>query len=201
MAILQKYRIYLLAVFIIISGLVYFAIAGKPPEGDLFVTGQELKPEAPARPEADRPASATRVIVHVDGAVYFPGVYSMTKNILVYEAIKLAGGFALNADPGQLNLAGSLDNGAKLTVPYKIPPTTSLPSGTRAAAGAPESKVNINTATAEELTKLPGVGPATAKKIIEYRTQAGGFRSIEQFKKIKGMGEKKLARIKSSIFI
>jgi len=156
-----------------------------------------------ARPPAGKPvtleAPPTQVPleVHVIGAVLRPGVYVFAEGSRVQDAITAAGGLSSDADLEALNLAAKLEDGQQLIVParggdapvgaeptaaFRVLPAaapTSTPSG---------DQVNINTASAEELASLPGIGPTTAQRIVEYRTENGPFARIEDLLNVAGIG-------------
>jgi comEA protein len=141
------------------------------------------------------------LVVHIVGAVATPGVYKLPPRTRVYEAINAAGGAKPDATLEALNLAEMIQDGQQIFVPSKTPAPqgATLPAlqfGQASSASAPGQKVNINTAGVEELDALPGVGPATAQKIIATRRQLGRFTSIEQLKEVPGIGDKKLENMR-----
>jgi competence protein ComEA len=163
-------------------------------------------------------AGGGRVIVHVAGAVRRPGVYRLAGGARVADAVERAGGARRRADLGGVNLAAKLEDGRQIVVPVR--PPTGAPA---AASGAPvagagglgsgggalgsgatvpaaaAAPVNLNTATPEQLDTLPGVGPATVQKILEYREQHGGFGSVEELGQVSGIGEKRLAALRDQV--
>ena len=135
------------------------------------------------------------VAVHVIGAVPRPGLYEFTEGARVQDAIDAAGGILAEANINAVNLAALLEDGQQLDIPYKdgSAPTAGanvdLPSSTEEPAGNPDVElVNINTAMLEELDALPGIGPTTAQKIIDYRTEHGPFAAIEDIMNVSGIG-------------
>ncbi len=144
------------------------------------------------------------IIVHITGEVKNPGVYKLEDGARVIDAINLAGGPLPTADLDKVNLADFLRDGSKIYIPPKL---ENSGNGIRSQAGssitkinASESdKVNINTASKEELESLPGIGPTLAQRIIEYREENGPFSSAEDLLNVKGIGEKKLEKIKDQI--
>jgi len=144
-------------------------------------------------------SSQASVVVHVAGCVKNPNVYVMNPGDRVIDAINKAGGAKADADLDALNLAEPLKDGEKIYVPPKgemtVSGQTAQTSKTSAYNNGP-LVVNINTAGPEELDRLPGVGPATAQKIIEYRNQIGRFTSIEQLEEVRGIGPKKLEQMR-----
>lgn len=151
--------------------------------------------------------------VHVAGAVRSPQVIDGNADMVVAEAIQIAGGETEDADLNALNLAAKLQPNSQLYVPSKDEPTDSLRLGPYAAGPAPNDSstgkptaaaggmVNLNTASEAELDTLPGVGPVTAKKIIEYRTSIGSFKSVDDLLNVKGIGDKKLANIRPYVTV
>lgn len=153
--------------------------------------------------------------VHVAGAVKEPRVIDGNSQMVVAEAIEVAGGETEDADLNRLNLAARLQPNTQLFVPYKDEPDDKSRLGPYAAGshtGIAESSggkspstlgglVNLNTASESELDTLPGVGPVTAKKIIEYRTTVGNFKTVDDLLNVKGIGEKKLANIRPYVTV
>lgn len=148
--------------------------------------------------------------VHVVGAVKASGVYSFSAEDRVQDAIAKAGGAAAEADLEAVNLAARLTDGTQLVVPKKgatpkLPDVASTPyaahpekvgSSPKSGGKHPTAIVNLNTATAEQLCTISGIGESTAEKILEYRRQHGGFTSVEELTSVKGIGEKKLAKMR-----
>jgi competence protein ComEA len=147
------------------------------------------------------------VIVHVAGAVHKPGVYRLSGSARVADAVERAGGATRRADLGGVNLAARLEDGRQIVVPVRprAGGAARAGGGSAAAAGsstpgtAPAAPVNLNTATPEQLDTLPGVGPATVQKIVEYREQHGGFGSVDELGQISGIGEKRLAALREKV--
>lgn len=155
-------------------------------------------------------ASEATTVVHVDGAVACPGVYDLAGDEpRVRDAVAAAGGLTAEADTSGLNLAARIADGSKVHVPARGEAAATVaeaqPSasegGPASAAGSSDGLVNINTATAEELDSLPGVGPSTAQAIIEERERNGPFSSTEDLMRVSGIGEKKYAKLEGSICV
>jgi competence protein ComEA len=151
-----------------------------------------------------RPARDAATI-HVAGAVRRPGVYRLPAGARVQDAVRRAGGARSGADVNAINLAAKVVDGQQVVVPVRAGRATAAaaaaaPSATGAAApGAAAAPVSLNSATAEQLDTLDGVGPATARKIIEWRTQHGGFRSVADLAQVPGIGPKKLAALRERV--
>jgi competence protein ComEA len=161
-------------------------------------------------------SSGGPVTVHVAGAVRKPGVYRLSAGARVADAVERAGGATRRADLGGVNLAAKLEDGRQILVPLRAragaqPGAASgaaasggaagggTGAGRAAGAGPPAAPVNLNTATPEQLDTLPGVGPATVQKILEYREQHGGFGSVEELGQVSGIGEKRLAALREQV--
>ena len=157
----------------------------------------------PATPAAGKTA---RAVVHVSGAVVSPGVYELDATARVQAAIDAAGGFAEHAARDAVNCARVIQDGEQILVPT-LEQAQGAPSGGAAgASGAVASstaspKVNINQASAEELDTLPGVGPSTAQKIIADREANGPFATIEDLKRVSGIGDKKYEQMAALICV
>ena len=143
------------------------------------------------------------VVVHVAGAVRNAGVYRLRAGARVNDALARAGGATPRADLSQVNLAAKVEDGRQVLVPRRVttppaaaPPPT--PTGTT-APGQPAVPVNLNAATLEQLDTLPGVGPATAQKILDYREQHGGFGSVDELGEVPGIGDVRLAALRDLV--
>jgi competence protein ComEA len=147
------------------------------------------------------PRKATVALVHVAGAVRSPGVYQLRDGERIQDAVRRAGGPRPGADLNAINLAAKVADGLQVVVPRRGAAGAAPVGG--AAAGEPgappQAPVSLNTATAEQLDTLDGVGPATASKILEYRRQHGGFRSIDDLGEIPGIGPKRLAALRGKV--
>jgi competence protein ComEA len=145
--------------------------------------------------------------VHVTGAVLAPGVYALPPGSIVDDAIRAAGGGAADADLAALNLARLLKDGDQVLVPAVGAVTDPLPeAGANGAGGeaapAPGGQLlNLNVATAAELETLPGIGPALAQRIVEYRSEHGPFASVEGLLEVSGIGPAKLDAIRDLVVV
>ena len=139
--------------------------------------------------------------VYVVGSVKNPGVYRLPVGSRVEAAIEAAGGFKKDADTTAVNLARVIADGEQITVPAKGETVSATQGSTASNSVAAGGKVNINTATSEELQTLDGVGESTAAKIIASRESEGPFTTIEDLKRVSGIGDKKFAAIASNITV
>jgi competence protein ComEA len=147
-------------------------------------------------------ANVSQVVVYVSGAVNSPGVIEVPAGARTLEAINRAGGLLPIADSTKINMAQLVKDGMQIHVPARPNNTTAgVVSSAGATSAAFEAKVNINTASAQELDKLPGIGPAIAEKIIQYRETHGNFVDIIDLKKVPGIGESKFNKLKDQITI
>jgi len=151
------------------------------------------------------PPTPAPMRVHVTGAVTQPGVYDLPVGSRVEDLISTSGGFTADADPGSLNLAAQLQDGAQVVVPTQRSTAVSQsPDKPQTSDQQPSSSafpININTATQEELEALPGIGPVTAGKIIDYRQNSGGFASIEEIQKVSGIGPATFEKLRDLITV
>ncbi|PSL00965.1 competence protein ComEA [Murinocardiopsis flavida] len=164
---------------------------------------------SPSGPPQQRPSG--KVVVHVGGDVESPGIVTLPAGSRVSDAIKAAGGLLPDADPGLLNLARPVVDGEQILVgatPSPAPGAPGAPGGAAPApsgapvpGAAPSPLIDLNTATLEQLDTLPGVGPVLAERILDFRTENGGFRSIEQLQDVSGIGEKRFADLRDLVSV
>ena len=145
--------------------------------------------------------SQTTVVVDVAGKVRHPGVVSVPAGARVIDAIKAAGGLRPGADAGTLNLARRVVDGEQIPVGVEVTPAAVPPAAPPGPAGTavPGTPVDLNAATAAQLDQLPGVGPVLAQRIVDYRTQHGAFRSVDELRQVSGIGEAKFGDVKSLV--
>ncbi|WP_285694905.1 ComEA family DNA-binding protein [Actinomadura sp. NBRC 104412] len=140
------------------------------------------------------PSQGGTVVVHVHGKVRRPGIVTLPTGSRVADAIKAAGGARPGTGTGPLNLARKLIDGEQISVGVRGASAPSV-SGSTSTAGP----LDLNTATADHLDRLPGVGPVLAQRIIDYRTQHGPFRSVEQLQEVSGIGSRRYNDLKSMV--
>ncbi len=178
------------ALYVLLGVMAGFILAGtlvfvsRAPAGEAII----LQPAPTQAP----------IAVHVIGAVPRPGLYELPEDSRVQDAIDAAGGLLAEADENAFNLAALLEDGQQLDIPYKFGSAPENDTGSSDLPSSSESEnstddpntelVNINTATVEELDSLPGIGPTTAQKIIDYRTENGPFSVIEDIMNVSGIG-------------
>ena len=179
------------AIAVVAIGLRQMGARGEPPAAS---DGAALPVQSAASSAADG-----HVTVHVAGAVREPGVYRLRGGRRVDDAVQRAGGATAKADLSAVNLAAPLEDGRQILVPVRVEAGTASAPG--AAPGAAPAKVNLNTATAEQLDTLAGFGPATAAKILAHREQHGAFGSVEELADVPGIGERRLAALRELVTV
>ena len=185
------YAALLLAVLVVAGR---FVLGGTPATGAGAHTvpagGLEVEPEAPRE-----------LVVHVVGAVHRPGLYRLRDGSRVDDAIRLAGGSKPKAALELVNLAAPVADGQQVLVPARGAASAAAEGSGGAAAGValPGGRVHLNSATLEQLDALPGVGPVTAQKIIDYRTKKGAFSSVDELDAVPGIGPARLEQLRDLV--
>ena len=174
----------------------------------LFVAGRFLVGSGTAtveRPPAEaaeiEAAAPARLVVHVVGAVRRPGLYKLVHGARIADAVRRAGGATRRADLSLVNLAAQVADGSQVVVPRRqvVEAGAAEESGGSNAGGVPGGPVHLNTATLEQLDALPGVGPVTAQKILDYREQHGAFSSVDDLDAIPGIGPARLEQLRELV--
>src|SRR6266516_2150139 len=192
---LLQYRRHLLAAAVALALLLLAA--------RLLLPAGTTTPAAPLPPSPGLGASATgapraRVVVDVVGAVRRPGLYRLEQGSRIADAVSRAGGATPKAELAQVNLAAPLADGEQVIVPKRGAAVAGT-AGSPASAGTPTAPVQLSTATLEQLDSLPGVGPATAQKILDYRTKHGAFSSVDELDAVPGIGPKRLDQLRDLV--
>ena len=138
----------------------------------------------------------TILVVDVVGAVRRPGLYRLPQGSRIADAVARAGGATAKAELALVNLAAPLADGTQIVVPARPQVGAAAPA---IAPGAPTGPVHLNSATLEQLDALPGVGPVTAQKILDYRQQHGAFSSVDELDAIPGIGPKRLDQLRDLV--
>jgi len=177
----------------------------------LFGAGAVILASAPPRGAPIQllpPPTPAPIQVHISGAVHNPGVYELPLESRVQDAIQVAGGFTEDAQQEGINLAAKLQDGDQVLVPaqrtsasYPMGDSTSQTADQQSLTQSTSNIVNINSASQDELETLPGIGPVTAQKIIEYRQSNGDFSSIEGIQKVSGIGPATFDKIEALITV
>jgi competence protein ComEA len=162
-------------------------------------------PEPPTRStpivsEGPRASKSPKLVVHVVGAVRRPGLYRLREGSRIADALARAGGATRKADLTVVNLAAPLSDGVQVVVPRRLPAAGAAAPAPAGVGAAPASgPVHLNTATLEQLDALPGVGPVTAQKILDYRQQNGGFASVDELDAVPGIGPARMEQLREAV--
>jgi competence protein ComEA len=175
------------------------------PYGERAGQGEQSAagPDASAAAPSSVGPAGTVIVVDVSGKVRSPGLHRLPTGSRVEDALRAAGGVRAGTNTESLNRARLLVDGEQIVVGA---PALALGSGTGAvgsagsdSGAAPSAPVSLNTATADQLDSLPGVGPVLAQHIIDYRTQHGGFRSVDELREVNGIGDRRFADLRNSV--
>jgi competence protein ComEA len=169
---------------------------GAPVRVDRSPGGADPGPAGPGRPQG--------VYVHVAGAVRRPGLVQVPAGSRVAAAVARAGGPSRKADLTGVNLAAQVEDGQQVVVPAAgaVPGAAPAPGASLApgASGAPAgAKPSLGTATMDQLDEIDGIGPTLAERIIEYRTENGGFGSLSELQEVEGIGEKRFETLREAL--
>ena len=207
----QKIGLILAALLIVILAFIWlFSIYGNDPPKNEIKKSQESNNEIEFKLGIKEKENKT-IMVDISGEIITPGVVKLPEGSRIIDAITAAGGKTEDADLSKVNLAYILDDGVQLYIPryneklekeiVQTEPGVGIIQEGINTTSKKDSKVNINTANKEKLATLPGIGEGTAEKIIEYRSKTGKFKTIDEIKKIPGIGESKFKSLKDKTTI
>jgi competence protein ComEA len=191
---------------LIVCAAVFWYWRSLPSPVQVVASGTAHRVTTGSRPGPSASPAAI-VVVDVAGWVRRPGVFELHQGDRVIDAIRRAGGAKPGADLTSLNLAALLTDGEQIVV---VKPGSGPASGSSAGsstsaggsgAGAGGTVVNVNTATLDQLESLPGIGPALGQRIIDYREQHGPFRKVEDLLNVSGIGDQRLADMRSMVTV
>ena len=169
-------------------------------KADITIETADAAEETEYSGESEESSVQPQVIfVDIGGAVEEPGVYEVAKDTRLFEVIEMAGGLSEDADPDHVNRASFVEDGQKIIIPVKVSEYTD-DSRDSSCHPADSGLININTASADELKTLSGIGDVTAEKIIEYRSSTA-FKSKEDIMSVDGIGNKTYEKIKDDITV
>jgi len=202
----EKITIILLLIVIIIGGGIVLSKNINNEDNFTIDRASDISENNPAIEKEVPP-----LIIHITGAVKNPGVYQLKSTDRIVDAVKIAGGETEEANLDLINLAALLKDGQKIIVPHKtynetgeetnINTYNNVESVYSSSSVSTSAKININTANANMLQALTGIGPVLSERIIEYRNQNGFFGIIDDIKDVSGIGEKKFEGIKDLICV
>jgi competence protein ComEA len=157
---------------------------------------EQPRPVAPASVVA-APAAASRLVVDVVGAVRRPGLYRLRDGARIADAVARAGGATRRADVALINLAAPLVDGMQVVVPGRV--AAGGAAGAAAGPSGPAARVSLSSATVDQLDTLPGIGPVTAQKIVDWRTAHGPFASVDALDQVPGIGPARLEQLRDLV--
>jgi competence protein ComEA len=199
-----------LVLLALVAGFVWYRVGLGSGTGDGAVAAAPADAEAAAQPGPSVPLTSTPTTqlpsvatVHVAGAVTVPGVVELPGGSRVIDAVEAAGGALPDADLDRLNLAAPLADGDRVLVQRvgDPPAATVTPGAPAAGETAPAGPTNLNTASQAELETLPGIGPVLAQAIIAERERRGGFRSVNELRDVRGIGDARFAELESLVTV
>ncbi len=171
--------------------LAVLALAGR------MLAGAGAPSTQPVAPLVAEPAVAQELlVVHVAGAVRRPGLYELKEGSRVSDAVARAGGAVAKADTAAVNLAAPLADGIQVLIPRRVAGAAGAGGG---GAGGVAPRVSLSSATIADLDALPGIGPVTAQKIVDYRGQHGGFSSVDDLDAISGIGPARIEQLRDLV--
>ncbi len=186
----------LLVVVLLVVGVRHLARGGSAPPALRVrpVVGQGGGGQGGAQPARSASSRTQLLVVDVAGAVHDPGLVRLPAGSRVADAIARAGGLARTAERSGVNLAAPVADGEQVLVPAR-----GAAGAAAAGGGAAAGPVSLSAASLEQLDALPGIGPVTAQKIVDYRTQHGAFRSVDEFDAIPGIGPAKISQLQGLV--
>ncbi|MSO78213.1 MAG: ComEA family DNA-binding protein [Acidimicrobiia bacterium] len=198
-----RFGVIALVVVAVVAGVIWYRVGVSGGE-----SGTSTRPSAAAARTTPSTAvtSTTQrsvgIVVHVAGAVARPGVVELPSGSRVIDAVEAAGGGLPDADLDRLNLAAKIVDGERVLVPKVGEVTNALPDPvTGEPSATSDAVVNLNTATAAQLEELPGIGPVLAAAILDERESRGGFRSVNELRDVRGIGEKRFADLRDRVSV
>lgn len=199
---LLKNKIIILGIAVIgIAVSVYFYQQKSNEKGDTEFSFSQIDEGQKDENNQEEKKPTGKMIIDVKGAVLHPGVYDAIEDDRVLDLIQRAGGFQKNADQRKVNLAEKVQDEMVIYVPKKGETSETDINITTTSSNQDNGKVNINTATLEQLQTLTGVGPSKAAAIMEYREKNDGFKKVEELTNVTGIGDKTFEKLKDSITV
>ena len=182
----------LLVGVVLLGALLVLAVPRLLQRGTGHVAVPLLRPARTARAAAP----SSKLVVDVAGAVRQPGLHELAPGTRIADAVAAAGGATAKADITAVNLAAPIADGEQIVVPARGSGAAGASSG---AAPSPTSPLDLNSASLEQLDALPGIGPATAQKILDYRQAHGSFHSIAELDAVPGIGQGRIEQLKGLV--
>ena len=193
-----------IVVVALVAGLVWYRMsaggAAPPVRSEASTVSAPRSGDTTQSPRPSRLARGATVMVHVAGAVKTPGVLELPVGARVIDAVEGAGGGLTDADLDRLNLAAKLTDGQRVLVSKVGAPAVGPESGA-SGDGSAMAVIDLNNATSAQLETLPGIGPSLAGSIIAERERRGGFRSVNELREVRGIGEKRFADLRDRVMV
>jgi competence protein ComEA len=192
-------------IWVVAAALGVFALVRLTGSGGDGEAGEPVRVDQSPQPsggQARGGAGRAGLYVHVAGAVRRPGLIRVPAGARVAEAVLRAGGPGRKADLSGVNLAAQVEDGQQVVVPVAGVVAGATPGGSEGSAGTPGSaavKPSLGSATVEQLDEIDGIGPTLAERIVEYRTQNGGFSSLNELDEVDGIGEARLSTLREAL--
>jgi competence protein ComEA len=169
----------------------------------LAQAGAASEPEVAPLEQVSEARARSVLVVHVVGAVRRPGLYRLRDRARIADAVRRAGGATRGANLAGLNLAAPLVDGIQIFVPgmeaAATPGATEVPGAATGSSSSGALAVSLSSATVEDLDELPGIGPITAQKIVDYRTEHGPFASVEDLDSVPGIGPTRIEQLRDLV--
>jgi len=198
------YKMWLIvgSIFLVACVMIVLLKQSKAPHIPVAYTTSDAISSASSTTQPDSSTSSSAIMIDIKGAIKNPGVYDITNEPRTQTVIAKAGGLTNEADAMQINLAQKLTDGQMIYIPVKGEIDSANHSETqKSEVEAKNDKVNLNTATSEELQTLDGVGEKKADQIIAYREAHGGFKKVDELKEVSGIGTKRFDALKDNIIV
>jgi competence protein ComEA len=167
--------------------------------GKLLAGGSTHRARAFPLPRAAPPAPPPQLVVDVAGAVRRPGLYRLPQGSRIADALSRAGGATAKGAIDAVNLAAPLVDGEQVLIPLRVARGGAAAAPPSASPAASSGPVSLSTATVEQLDALPGIGPVTAQKIVDYRTAHGPFRSVDDLDAVPGIGPSRVEQLRGLV--
>jgi competence protein ComEA helix-hairpin-helix repeat region len=187
--------------YCLLMNLCFILLVGCTKEEEIALTQVEPQQELIQEEVTQEEEMITELVVHVGGEVVEEGVYTLPAGSRIYQAIEAAGGMREEAASSYLNQAEFLSDGQSIIVPSKDEVEQGALVSPTSSSTAQEGKININTATKEELMQLTGIGESKAVSILSYRETNGKFQTIEELKNISGIGDATFEKLREQITV
>lgn len=167
--------------------------ASSNPKPTTIASTESTQKSSITTPQAHKKGNVESFIIHISGAIQKPGVYAFKRSQALYQIIQAAGGPLKQANLDSLDLSINYAESQKIYIPFM------QSSSTKSSVSSNTGLINLNTASVQQLTQLPGIGPKTAAAILHLRKNQGPLKKLKDLEKVKGLGAKKIQKIASLV--